>query len=158
VHARAGHVWARVAPKSCVERANSVIKNCPVFRAPQCIMSAEVPCENSRSELPHALAAAIVSQKRNFWGICAVRRPQSLARYDFLSHLYRVISPLILTDRLCYLINDTVTIGSAPFAGKSPRPASRTLLICSFRQMCNCLVCPPFTLSYAEIQVMVRLE
>jgi hypothetical protein len=85
-------------------------------------MSAEVPCDNS-SELPHALAAAIASQKRNFWGICAVRRPQSLARYDIFSHLYCVISPFISTDRLCYLINDTVTIGSAPFAGKSPRPA-----------------------------------
>jgi hypothetical protein len=55
------------------------------FNALYCMMSVEVPFDNSAAELPHALAAAIASQKRNFWGVCAVRRPLSLARYDFLS-------------------------------------------------------------------------
>ena len=83
------------------------------------IMSSKNPDHECSTELPDALAAAISSQNRNFWGVCAVRRPRRLARYVFFFRKTRMSS--FLLHRLCYLINDTVTIGNAPFAGNYPR-------------------------------------
>lgn len=48
------------------------------------IMSSKNPDQECSSELPDALAAAISSQNRNFWGVCAVRRPRRLARYVYV--------------------------------------------------------------------------